>query len=73
MNTINHFKYYKILSSQSIEELEEKVNSKLELNNYELSGDLKLDKCPETNKTIYIQVMINKLYKKKKYHWNDWE
>lgn len=72
MNTVHHFKYYKILSSESIEELEEKVNSKLELN-YELSGDLKLDKCPTTNKTIYIQVMINKIYKKKKYHWNEWE
>ena len=44
MNTLHHFKSYKILSSQTIEELEEEeeVNNKLELN-YELSGDLKLD------------------------------
>ena len=71
MNTETNCRYYKIITSKSIKEFEDKINNNLQLN-YQLVGDLKLDKCPQTNKTIYIQAIIKK-NEKDTYHWNQWE
>lgn len=71
MNTETNCRYYKIITSKSIKEFEDKINNNLQLN-YQLVGDLKLDKCPQTNKTIYIQAIIKK-NGKDTYHWNQWE
>ena len=71
MNTETNCRYYKIITSKSIKEFEDKINNNLQLN-YRLVGDLKLDKCPQTNKTIYIQAIIKK-NEKDTYHWNQWE
>ena len=71
MNTETNCRYYKIITSKSIKDFEDKINNNLQLN-YQLAGDLKLDKCPQTNKTIYIQAIIKK-NEKDTYHWNQWE
>ena len=71
MNTETNCRYYKIITSKSIKDFEDKINNNLQLN-YQLVGDLKLDKCPQTNKTIYIQAIIKK-NEKDTYHWNQWE